>query len=90
MHTWLALAAEWQRNWAQTNAALALNDVVKQRVAGSSIAYLWEQLSPFSTTQPKFRIEHVPFVWTEIVDIKFVSRGNSLFAVSAPRSRDDH
>jgi hypothetical protein len=99
--TWLAFAAEWQRDWPLTNTALALNDVVEQHTAGSGIAYLWEQLTPLSTTQPKFRIADGAFVRTEIVDIKVVARGNSPFAVSwqekhvvseptAPRSRHDH
>ncbi len=41
--TWLALASEWQRDWARADTALALNDVVLQHAAGSGIAYLWEQ-----------------------------------------------
>jgi nicotinamidase-related amidase len=43
MMTWLALAAEWQRDWARVETATALNDVVHQHAAGSGIAYLWEQ-----------------------------------------------
>ncbi len=43
MMTWMALAAEWQRDWARMDTALALNDVIKQHAAGSGIAYLWEQ-----------------------------------------------
>ena len=41
--TWMALAAEWQRDWARETTAIALNEVVKQHAAGSGIAYLWEQ-----------------------------------------------
>ena len=41
--TWLALASEWQRDWARADTAIALNDVVVQHAAGSGIAYLWEQ-----------------------------------------------
>lgn len=41
--TWVALAAEWQRDWARADTALALNEVVKQHDAGSGIAFLWEQ-----------------------------------------------
>lgn len=41
--TWLALASEWQRDWARAQTAIALNDVVLQHAAGSGIAYLWEQ-----------------------------------------------
>jgi nicotinamidase-related amidase len=43
MMTWLALAAEWQRDWARAETAMALNDVILQHSAGSGIAYLWEQ-----------------------------------------------
>lgn len=43
MMTWMALAAEWQRDWARMDTALALNEVIKQHAAGSGIAYLWEQ-----------------------------------------------
>jgi nicotinamidase-related amidase len=43
MMTWMALAAEWQRDWARTETALALNDVILQHSSGSGIAYLWEQ-----------------------------------------------
>jgi nicotinamidase-related amidase len=41
--TWLALAAEWQRDWARMETAAALTDVLKQHAAGSGIAFLWEQ-----------------------------------------------
>lgn len=40
MMTWLALASEWQRDWARTEHAAELTEVLK---AGSGIAYLWEQ-----------------------------------------------
>lgn len=43
MMTWMALAAEWQRDWARMDTAVALNEVMKQHAAGSGIAYLWEQ-----------------------------------------------
>jgi nicotinamidase-related amidase len=43
MMTWLALAAEWQRDWARTDHAAELTEVLKQHAAGSGIAYLWEQ-----------------------------------------------
>ena len=41
--TWLALAAEWQRDWARLDTAAGLTEVLKQHAAGSGIAYLWEQ-----------------------------------------------
>jgi nicotinamidase-related amidase len=43
MMTWLALASEWQRDWARTEHAAELTDVLKQHAAGSGIAFLWEQ-----------------------------------------------
>jgi len=43
MMTWLALAAEWQRDWAREETAGALTDVLVQHAAGSGIAFLWEQ-----------------------------------------------
>jgi len=43
MMTWLALAAEWQRDWARLETASALTEVLKEHAAGSGIAYLWEQ-----------------------------------------------
>lgn len=43
MMTWLAVACEWQRDWARTEHAAGLTDVMKQHTAGSGIAYLWEQ-----------------------------------------------
>ncbi|AYD65868.1 hydrolase [Achromobacter spanius] len=41
--TWLAVAAEWQRDWARLGTAEALTNVLVQHAAGSGIAYLWEQ-----------------------------------------------
>lgn len=41
--TWLAVAAEWQRDWARTEHAAELIEILKQHAAGSGIAYLWEQ-----------------------------------------------
>ncbi len=43
MMTWLALAAEWQRDWARDEHIAELNEVIKQHAGGSGIAYLWEQ-----------------------------------------------
>jgi nicotinamidase-related amidase len=43
MMTWLALAAEWQRDWARLETAGELTDVLVRHAAGSGIAYLWEQ-----------------------------------------------
>jgi nicotinamidase-related amidase len=43
MMTWMALAAEWQRDWARMDSAAALTDVLLAHFAGSGVAYLWEQ-----------------------------------------------
>lgn len=43
MMTWLAVAAEWQRDWARTDHAAAFTDILKHHAAGSGIAFLWEQ-----------------------------------------------
>jgi len=43
MMTWLALAAEWQRDWARMETAGALTEIMKHHAAGSGIAFLWEQ-----------------------------------------------
>lgn len=41
--TWLAVAAEWQRDWARMESAVALTEVIIQHAGGSGIAFLWEQ-----------------------------------------------
>ena len=51
--TWLALAAEWQRDWARADTAAALTDVLVQHAAGSGIAFLWEQ-QLLNTPAPSF------------------------------------
>ncbi len=43
MMTWLALAAEWQRDWARLETAGPVTEVMKHHAAGSGIAFLWEQ-----------------------------------------------
>ena len=43
MMTWLAVAAEWQRDWARTEHVDGLIEVMKQHAGGSGVAYLWEQ-----------------------------------------------
>lgn len=43
MMTWLALAAEWQRDWARTETAGPVTEVMKHHAAGSGIAFQWEQ-----------------------------------------------
>lgn len=41
--TWLAVAAEWQRDWSRTEHLPGLIDVIRQHGGGSGIAFLWEQ-----------------------------------------------
>ncbi|MDH2326601.1 hydrolase [Cereibacter sp. SYSU M97828] len=41
--SWLAVASEWQRDWARTEHAAALTEVILQHAGGSGIAYFWEQ-----------------------------------------------
>lgn len=43
MMTWLAVMAEWQRDWARTATAGAVSEILQQHAAGSGIAYVWEQ-----------------------------------------------
>ncbi len=41
--TWLAVASEWQRDWARPEHVAELTDVIIQHAGGSGVAYLWEQ-----------------------------------------------
>jgi nicotinamidase-related amidase len=41
--TWMALAGEWQRDWARTEHVEALTEVLISHLGGTGIAYLWEQ-----------------------------------------------
>ncbi|MBZ9600888.1 hydrolase [Phyllobacterium chamaecytisi] len=43
MMTWMALAGEWQRDWARTEHVEELTEVLISHMSGSGIAYLWEQ-----------------------------------------------
>ncbi|MEW7850425.1 hydrolase [Massilia aurea] len=43
MMTWMALAGEWQRDWARADTATRFTEVLTQHGGGSGIAYLWEQ-----------------------------------------------
>lgn len=43
MMTWMAVAAEWQRDWARTERVPALTEVLRDHAAGTGIAFLWEQ-----------------------------------------------
>ena len=39
----VALAGEWQRDWARTEHVEELTDIMISHLGGSGIAYLWEQ-----------------------------------------------
>ena len=41
--TWMSVSSEWQRDWARTDTAALLPDILIQHAGGSGIAYLWEQ-----------------------------------------------
>lgn len=41
--TWLAVASEWQRDWARTETAGLLPEILIQHAGGPGMAYLWEQ-----------------------------------------------
>jgi len=43
MMTWLAVLAEWQRDWARTEHAAEVSELLLHHAAGSGIAFLWEQ-----------------------------------------------
>ena len=43
MMTWLAVASEWQRDWAREETAGKLTDILLQHAGATGIAYLWEQ-----------------------------------------------
>ena len=43
MMTWLAVVAEWQRDWARLETAGGLTAVMRDHAAGSGIAFLWER-----------------------------------------------
>jgi nicotinamidase-related amidase len=37
MMTWLAVAAEWQRDWARAESAAKLTEVIVQHASGSAL-----------------------------------------------------
>lgn len=41
--TWLAVASEWQRDWARTETVGGVAAVLAEHGGGSGIAYAWEQ-----------------------------------------------
>jgi hypothetical protein len=43
MMTWMALACEWQRDYTRAGTLPALVELLKDHMAGSGMAYLWEQ-----------------------------------------------
>ncbi len=40
--TWLAVAAEWQRDWAREESAAALSEVILENGGASGVALAWE------------------------------------------------
>lgn len=40
--TWLAVAAEWQRDWAREKTAAGLSTVLLEHGGGSGVAFAWE------------------------------------------------
>jgi len=51
--TWLAVACEWQRDWARADSAAKLTDVLVQHAGAAGIAYLWEQQLLNTPVPPK-------------------------------------
>ncbi|HWB06823.1 MAG TPA: hydrolase [Verrucomicrobiales bacterium] len=52
--TWLAVAAEWQRDWAREQTAAGLAGVLAEHGGGSGVAFAWElQLLASAHKQPK-------------------------------------
>jgi nicotinamidase-related amidase len=52
--TWLAVAAEWQRDWAREKSAAGLGGVLAEHGGGSGVAFAWElQLLASAQKQPK-------------------------------------
>jgi len=43
MMTWMAVGSEWQRDWARTDTAALLPDILIAHAGGAGVAYLWEQ-----------------------------------------------
>jgi nicotinamidase-related amidase len=41
--TWMAVAGEWQRDWARSETAGGLAEVLVENGGASGIAFLWEQ-----------------------------------------------
>jgi nicotinamidase-related amidase len=39
---WVAVASEWQRDWARTETAAAISDVLLDHGGASGVAYAWE------------------------------------------------
>lgn len=55
--TWLAVAAEWQRDWAREETAQALGSVLLENGGASGVALAWEMqlLAANATPQPSKR-----------------------------------
>jgi nicotinamidase-related amidase len=40
--TWMAVLAEWQRDWAREESAAGLSEVLLDHGGGSGVAFAWE------------------------------------------------
>jgi nicotinamidase-related amidase len=40
---WLAVASEWQRDWARMDTAVQMTGIMVDHAGGSGVAYAWEQ-----------------------------------------------
>ena len=40
--TWMAVAGEWQRDWAREKTAMGLGGTLVDHGGGSGVAFLWE------------------------------------------------
>ncbi|AOS61875.1 hydrolase [Actinoalloteichus hymeniacidonis] len=49
--TWLAVASEWQRDWARTETVDALTGMLTEHGGGTGVAFAWE-LQLLATTPP--------------------------------------
>ncbi|MGR7996948.1 hydrolase [Xanthobacter sp. ZOL 2024] len=49
--TWMAVASEWQRDWAREKTASSVSNVLLENGGGSGVAFAWE-LQLLATTPP--------------------------------------
>lgn len=51
--TWMAVCAEWQRDWARADTAAAFTEVLRDHGGSSGIAYAWEVQLLSASQSPK-------------------------------------